>query len=69
MSELPRVDPARPGASVPPVRPSRRTGREPRKQSGEKKRRRERSEAPVVESTDEDAPTEPKPGGGIDLRV
>jgi hypothetical protein len=51
------------------VRPSRRTGREPRKQSGEKKRRRERSEAPVVESTDEDAPTEPKPGGGIDLRV
>ncbi len=67
MSELPRVNPVQPGVNIPPVRPPRRPGREPRKQRGEKKKKREREH--TEEAPDEDAPTQPDRGGGIDLRV
>ena len=73
MSELPRIMPI-PGASVPPVRPSRRTGREPRRKSGDDSKPT-RPSSDATEEIDEDVsdPTgtedEPAKGGSINLRV
>jgi hypothetical protein len=69
MSDLPRIAPT-PGASVAPVRPTRKPGREPRHKPG-----RDSKSDSTTEEDDRDAEEasisddEPGKGGSINLRV
>lgn len=67
MSEIHRVNPPQPGTSIPPVRPTRKPGREPKKRrEGRRPPARDAEDAPASEPAGDEDPSK---GSSIDLRV
>lgn len=69
MTELPRVNPPQPGASIPPVRPSRATNRDRKKDPGARKRGRDRHDEKHDDHDSPAAPSEDDPNRGVSINV